>query len=239
MSIRTILITGTSRGIGYETALKLLKQGHCVIGLSRSKTDISHPNFIHYSLDLSILSQLEAFFKNTLKNHPEISAIILNAGVGYFGFLEQLSFQQMQECFNTNFFSHAVLCKIFLPHLKRLSKSDIIFIGSEAALKGAKAGSIYCASKFALQGFFESLKQECLKSHVKVSMIHPGMVRTDFHKNTYFEPGPDPDNAIDTQSLANLILMILESSPYITFDEIRVNPLKKIISFKEKSKIGT
>ena len=237
--MKTVLITGASKGIGLKTSLNLLKKGFSVIGISRQKPDISHPNFTSYLADLSKPLNLETTFSNVLKNHKEISSLVLNAGVGYFGYLEQLSATKMAECLNTNFFSHALLCKSFIAHLKKLTRSDIVFIGSEAALKGSKAGSIYCASKFALKGFFQSLQQECNTSNVRVSMINPGMVRTGFHKNTYFEPGPSSENAIDAESIADVIEMILSSNQNISFDEINVSPLKKVVSFKEKRKVGT
>jgi short-subunit dehydrogenase len=92
---------------------------------------------------------------------------------------------------NLNFVSQSFLAKEFLPALKRKALADLIFIGSEAALAGSRKGSIYCASKFALRGFSQSLRDECAKSSVRVSLINPGMVKTDFFQSLTFEPGEE------------------------------------------------
>lgn len=236
---KTILITGSSRGIGLQTTIRLLEKGYKVIGLSRTKPHLSHPFFTFYPVDLEKIDTLDSLFKQLLSSHKDISVLILNAGIGLFGYLEQLKPEQLTKSMNVNFISQALLCHSFITHLKNLKSSDIIFIGSEAALQGGKAGSFYAASKFALRGFAQSIKQECLKSHVRVSLIHPGMVRTHFYENCYFEPGAEDDQALSPQDIAHVILHILSSSPGVNFDEITLNPLKKVIAFKNKPYIGT
>ena len=69
-------------------------------------------------------------------------------------------------------------CSLLHPKLKRNGNSRVIYMGSEAALRGAKRGSLYCAAKFGLRGFAQSLRQECASSGVHVSIINPGMVNT-------------------------------------------------------------
>ena len=64
--------------------------------------------------------------------------------------------------------------------MKKIGKGDVIFIGSEAALNGSRKGTIYCASKFALRGFAQALRDECSKSSIRVTIINPGMVKTGF-----------------------------------------------------------
>ena len=101
-------------------------------------------------------------------------------GYGHFAELEQFSFAAMQKMMNVNFLSQALLVKTFIADLKKRQNAKIIFIGSECSLSGQKKGSMYCASKFALRGFSQSLRQECRGSNVAVSLINPGMVDTAF-----------------------------------------------------------
>ncbi len=230
--MRTIFITGTSKGIGFQSAIELLDKGHKVIGASRSKQSIKHKNFYPLKLDLSKADQIKPAIKSIVEEHPDISALLLNAGVGLFGYLEQLNEKQLYDSMQINFISHALICKYFIQHLKGKKHSDIIFIGSEAALNGAKAGSFYCASKFALRGFATSLKQECSKNGVRISMIHPGMVKTSFHDQCYFKPGDAKENVILPKDVAQVVISILESNPNISFDEISLSPLKKVLTFR-------
>ena len=89
-----------------------------------------------------------------------------------------------------NLLSHMVMSQLLIPYLKQQSNAKLIFMGSEAALKGAQQGSIYCAAKFGLRGFAQSLRQECSKSGLSVTLINPGMIKTPFFNDLYFEPGP-------------------------------------------------
>ena len=93
-----------------------------------------------------------------------VRALVNNAGIGRMGFLEQLSVRDIRLVVDTNFLSHAIVTRAFLPLLKRQGSGDIVFIGSESALSGGRQGSIYCASKFAIRGFAQSLREECGKS---------------------------------------------------------------------------
>ena len=109
---------------------------------------------------------------------------------------------------------------------------DIIFIGSEAGLLGAKNGSLYCAAKFGLRGFSEALSRDVTKKNIRVSIINPGMVRTDFFKNLNFEPGNDEENAISIKDVSSTVAYILSLSRSTIVDEVNLSPSKKAIKFK-------
>ena len=104
--------------------------------------------------------------------------LIFAAGVGQFGSLEEFSYDQIQALMTINFTSPVLLTRALLPSLKRKTRADLIYIGSEAALKGSRKGAIYCASKFALRGFTQALREECSTDKVRVCLINPGMVLT-------------------------------------------------------------
>ena len=109
---------------------------------------------------------------------------------------------------------------------------DIIFIGSEAGLSGAKNGSLYCTAKFGLKGFSEALSKDVVNNNIRVSIINPGMVRTDFFENLNFEPGDSEENAISLRDVSSTVAYILGLSRNTIVDEINLSPSKKAIKFK-------
>ncbi len=232
---RTILVTGASSGIGQACAISLLRQGHEVIGLTRNCAQfiISHPKFTPHQTDLSDLKNLSTNLKTLATKFPTIDGIVFAAGRGEFGHLEEFSFSQIQELMNLNFISISFLAKHFLPAFKRKALSDLIFIGSEAALKGSRKGSIYCASKFAIRGFSQALREECAKSNVRVSLINPGMVKTEFFDHLNFEPGDEENQHLVANDVADAAAYIINARAGIVIDEINLNPANKVIQFKK------
>ena len=205
-----VLITGATRGIGRATAEKLLEQGCGVVGVGRDhQNGIEHPQYTGIDLDLSDLGSLEKKLSQLAKNHPDVDALVSNAGRGSFGGLEQFSFQQIRESIEFNLMSHIFVVRAFLPQLKRAGSGDIVLMGSEASLRGGQQGSLYCAAKFGLRGFAQSLREECASVNVRIGMIHPGMVRSDFFDGLRFEPGPSHENAILPNDVAEAIWTML------------------------------
>ena len=125
-----------------------------------------------------------------------------------------------------------VITKLLLPHFKRIKIGDIIFIGSEAGLLGAKNGSLYCTAKFGLRGFSEALSKDVSNKNIRVSIINSGMIRTDFFENLNFEPGNDEENAIHLRDVSSTVAYILDLSRNTIVDEINLSPSDKVINFK-------
>ena len=146
--------------------------------------------------------------------------------------VENFSILQIKNFIDTNLTSHIVITKLLLPHFKRIKIGDIIFIGSEAGLLGAKNGSLYCAAKFGLRGFSEALSKDVANKNIRVSIINPGMIRTDFFENLNFEPGYDEGNTINIKDISSTVAYILDLSRNTIVDEINLSPLKKAIKFK-------
>ena len=234
MKDKCVLVTGSSSGIGYEITSNLLDLGAQVIGIARNhdKSNLENKNYITYNCDVSIHDKLEILLKQILKNHPQINCLISNAGYGNFGPLENYSTLQINKFLSTNLTSHLVITKHLLPHFKRNKMGDIIFIGSEAGLLGAKNGSLYCTAKFGLKGFSEALSKDVVNNNIRVSIINPGMVRTDFFENLNFEPGDSEENAISLRDVSSTVAYILGLSRNTIVDEINLSPSKKAIKFK-------
>ncbi len=229
---RVVLVTGASSGIGLATAQKLLQEKHKVIGLSRKKPSIIDPLFSFIPLDLSKLKHIPEALEKLVIDFPEIDAIVANAAQGHFDNLEEISYSKIKEIIELNFLSQAFLAKAFLPSLKKKPRADLIFIGSEAALKGKKKGSIYCASKFALRGFAQALREECASSQVRVSLIKPGMARTPFYQQLSFAPSDEAHSALEADDIASCVQFLLGLHSRAVCDEILLSPLKKSLQFK-------
>ena len=234
MKDKCILVTGSSSGIGYEITSKLLDLGAKVIGIARNhdKSNLENKNYTTYNCDVSVHEKLEILMKQILKNHPQINCLISNAGYGNFGPLENFSTLQINNFLSTNLTSHLIITKLLLPHFKRNKMGDIIFIGSESGLLGAKNGSLYCTAKFGLRGFTESLSKDVSKKNIRVSLINPGMVRTDFFENLNFEPGNNEENTISIKDISSTVAYILALSRNTIVDEINLSPSKKSVKFK-------
>ena len=234
MKDKCVLVTGSSSGIGYEITLKLLDLGAKVIGIARNhdRSKLENKNYTTYKCDVSAHHKLETLLKQILKKHPQINCLISNAGYGDFGPLENFSILQIKNFIATNLTSHVIITKFLLPHFKRIKIGDIIFIGSEAGLLGAKNGSLYCTAKFGLRGFSVALSKDVANKNIRVSIINPGMIRTDFFKNLNFEPGNDEENAINIKDVSSTVAYILDLSRSTVVDEINLSPLKRAIKFK-------
>ena len=230
---RKVLVTGSSDGIGRSITVSLLNSGAKVIGLARdhSKFNPETKNYIKYKTDFSNEEILLNTIAKIIKNHKDLDCLVSNAGFGKFGTLETFSTKEINDFIFTNLTSHMILTNKILPHLKKIRKGNIIFIGSESALKGGKNGSLYSAAKFGLRGFSQSIREESCSKNIHVSLINPGMVRTSFFNNLDFMPGEDKSNAIEPDDIGKIIIDILSTRNGSVIEEINLSPLKKVIKF--------
>lgn len=231
---KQVLVTGSSSGIGYAITKRLLNDSYKVIGVSRTgkASQFENQNYINYNLDLENVNELPGQLKQLAGQLPDLSAIVFCAGRGQFGSLEEFSFEQIKSLMDLNFLGQAYLAKTFLPIFKKRNHGDLIFIGSESALSGARQGAIYCASKFALRGMAQALRDECSRNNIRVAIVNPGMVKSPFFDKQDFEPGGDPENYILPEDVAQAVSYILGSNDKINLDEINLSPMKHVIQKK-------
>jgi NADP-dependent 3-hydroxy acid dehydrogenase YdfG len=222
---KTIVMTGTSRGIGLAIAKKLLVEGHEIIGLARTHT-LNHENYIPKRVDLADLKFLPDHLQAVQREFSEVDALICNAGVWHWGNFEELSFDEMRHILNVNFLSQIFLVKTFLPQMKAQKSGDILFIGSESAQKGPAKQGVYAASKSALATFAKSLRSECATKNIRVTTIYPGSVKTDMFDAAPFSLGEDAMHAILPEDIASLISFLLQGRCGTVFDEIHLSPQK-------------
>lgn len=231
---RTVLVTGASSGIGEATVQQLLKNQFDVVGLARdfSDTVVESDRFEKVEMDFSDIDKLPDLLKALSYRYSNISDLVCCAGQGRFGSLEEFSYNQIKSLMDINFLSQAFTVRAFLPQIKRLGGGNVVFMGSEAALSGGRRGAIYSASKFALRGFAQSLREECAQNSVRIGILNPGMVRTGFFDELDFSHGENTENYIEAQDVAEVIVWMLSSRPETVIDEVNLSPLKKVISKK-------
>ena len=236
MENRTIIVTGSSSGIGQAITKRFLSAGATVIGLARKHHQVYalSDKYQTFEFDMAQLKNIPDFIQSILISHPKLDGFVSSAGSGLFDNLENLSLEQISSYINTNLISQIAMTKYLIPHFKSKKQGDIVFIGSEAALKGAKKSSLYSAAKFGLRGFSQSLREECSSSNVRVSIVNPGMVRTPFFRDLTFNPGDDPENAIEPEDLAEIVYTIFAMRPGTLIDEVNVTPQKKVVNHGPK-----
>lgn len=226
------LVTGSSSGIGLAVSRILLERGCAVIGIARDhqKAAIDDPNFRPLTLDLAEPQAVSERLAELCREQP-IDYLIHCAGQGLFGSIEQFSASQIDHNLRINLTSALVLAHHVVPTMRTRKSGRIVVIGSESALQGGRKGALYCSAKFGLRGFAQSLREDCSRDGIAVTLINPGMTRTPFFDKLDFRPGPDSSNAIDPRDIARLVLQVLDSNPDLVMDEINLTPRIKSLQF--------
>ncbi len=234
LSGKTALVTGVSSGIGLAITQTLLDQQCRVIGIARdfSKVTIVSDSLETHSQDLVNLTQTSSLLKK-LTRENQIDFFIHSAGSGQFGSIEQFSVKQIDQHIKSNLSSALVIAHHIIPAMRKKKFGRLIFIGSESAITAGKKGALYSSAKFGIRGLALSLREDCSKDGITVSLINPGMVKTAFFDNQNFRPGNDSSNFIEAQDIADMVQHILQSNPEIVFDEINMSPRNKTINFNQ------
>lgn len=192
----TVLITGTSTGIGRVTAEVLAQRGWQVFATMRDlqrreKLEVAlkksglqdRVEFIQ--LDLNDAASIEAAVATVLsRTGGTLDAVVQNAGVSVAGAFEDLPGAEIRRVMETNFFGVLELTRALLPSFRAQGDGRILLVSSEAAFMGQPANSIYCASKWALEGWAESLAYDLEPFGIKVILIEPGPYRTQIWRST-------------------------------------------------------
>lgn len=175
---RVVLVTGASSGFGRVIAADLHAAGWRVYGASRraSLGDGVEP----IAMDVDEDASVEAGVAAILAREGRLDAVVCNAGMGVAGPIEETTTAEAKRQFETNFFGVHRVCRASLPHLRARGWGRIVVIGSIAGVFGIPFQGFYSASKFALEGYCESLRIELRGTGVKVSVVEPGDFATGF-----------------------------------------------------------
>jgi NAD(P)-dependent dehydrogenase (short-subunit alcohol dehydrogenase family) len=179
-------ITGTSKGFGLSLVQQLLAKGERVAATSRNKKDIENlipknENFLALEMDLTDEYDVKRALDQTLEAFGRIDVIVNNAGYGLIGALEELSDKESRQNFDVNVFGSLNVIRQALPQLRKQRFGHIINISSIGGYSGDFPGfGIYCATKFAVVGFTESLAMEVAPFNIRTTVVLPGYFRTNF-----------------------------------------------------------
>lgn len=204
---KTILITGASSGIGKATALHFQKQGWNVIATMRSpekETELNKLENVQLEkLDVLDVASIEKAIKNGISKFGKIDALLNNAGYGAYGPLETFPRENIIRQFNTNVIGLMDVTKAIIPHFRENKSGTIVNISSIGGQMTFALGSLYHGTKFAVEGISESLHYEMKEIGVKVKIVEPGFIATDFGGRSFdFQAG----NIEDYQPIINALM---------------------------------
>ena len=205
--MRKVLITGATSGFGKLLVDSFLKNGDFVIASGRqlnSRPEIFENERVKYSrrfleieMDVTLAEQVQQAASQIKQKLGHIDILINNAGFGLFGALEDIQEHEIRYQMEVNFFGTVSVTRAFLPML-RISGGKIFNFSSVFGFMGFPLTSLYCASKFAVEGLTESLRGELAPHGVQVCLIEPGGYRTNFGKNLSWSQA-DPDSIYHVQ----------------------------------------
>ena len=177
-------ITGAGRGMGIDIAQAALAAGHSVVATGRDASRVlaaigEHENLLTVSLDITDPAAAEAATAAAVERFGRIDVLVNNAGNFYAGYFENISDAQLRAQMETNFFGPLNVTRAVLPVMRRQRSGQVITVTSMAGLIGQEFCAAYAASKFALEGWMESLRFDLEPFGIKTMAVEPGFFRTE------------------------------------------------------------
>jgi NAD(P)-dependent dehydrogenase (short-subunit alcohol dehydrogenase family) len=184
------VITGASSGFGLLTAVELARRGWTVVAtmrdlarresLENAARAAGASDRIHsVRLDITETASIPEVVANIVRDHNRIDALINNAGFAMSGFAEDMRLEEIRQQFDTNFFGHVAMTQAVLPTMRAQRSGHIVMVSSISGLVGQPVVSSYSASKFALEGWSETLRIETHSLGIRVVLVEPGAFKTD------------------------------------------------------------
>lgn len=211
------LITGTSSGLGYEMARFLLEEGYTVIGLSRSGTSLDHPNFIDILCDIRDEAAVEEMYELISKHTEVLHVLILNAGIFEMAPLVETSSNEFNDHLITNVTGAFHILKHAIDFVVE-EETHIITVSSIAAKKGLANIAAYSASKFALNGLIESVRDEWEHLGVRFTTLMPGAIITPIWNEE--DDNLPREQMLTIEDFMHVFQMVVTSPSHIQFPEI-------------------
>jgi NAD(P)-dependent dehydrogenase (short-subunit alcohol dehydrogenase family) len=225
---KTVLITGTSSGIGKDAAKFFQSKGWNVIASMRSpeneKELHSLQNTLVSRLDVLDLDSIASTVKAGIEKFGKIDVLVNNAGYGAYGPLESFPREKILRQFNTNVIGLMDVTRAVLPHFRKNKNGIIINISSMGGKMTFPLGSLYHGTKFAVEGITESLRYEVEQFGGRVKIVEPGAIATDFAGRSF-----DFNHDESMTEYQNIVSKITEVMPSMVKNAGPVNIVSKVI----------
>lgn len=234
------VVTGAASGIGRALAARLAREGASLAiadvnqaGLDETSRMINGASgkITTHVVDVSDKEGMAAFVDEVVAAHGRANLLINNAGVGLIGTTEQLSIEDIEWLMGVNFWGVVYGVKYFLPILRQQPQAQIVNISSVFGIIGPAGQSAYAASKFAVRGFTEALRHELAGDNVKVSVVHPGGIKTNIANEA--RPGAGADRAATEKDRA-IFNKVARTSPEAAAERI----VRGVLRDEERILIG-
>jgi len=226
---KVAVITGSSKGIGKAIALNFAKsKEYSSIVINSRRIDeaelvvqeikkTTSCDSIAIPGDVAQEKDCIRLIGETVDKFQRLDVLVNNAGIGIFGKVEKTSIEDIEKVSFTNYFGMIYFTKIFLDSMIRRNSGHIINVASLASSFGIPGMAAYCGSKFAMLGFSESLRRELRKTGVKISVISPIGVKTNFFNNEYFNNKTPMKYMLNPETVSKSVLNSLTSDSFQIF----------------------
>lgn len=186
MNTKVVLITGVSSGIGKATAQVFAQNGWQVIGTARQLTESlpQHPNITLKTLDVTQEESIHQLFSWVEQTHGHLDVVVNNAGFGLFGAFETCSEEDIQQQYEVNVFGLMRMTREAVRVMRKQGSGTIVQISSMGGRLSLPLYSIYNSTKFAVEGFTEGLFYEVEPFGIKLKLVEPGPIKTDFYSRS-------------------------------------------------------
>ncbi len=218
---RTVLVTGCSTGIGRATALRLAKSGHRVFATARQEAaiaDLTDAGCDILPLDVTLEGSMLAAVERVTAEAGGVDVLVNNAGYSQSGAVETLSGEDLRRQFETNVFGLVRMCQLTLPSMRERGGGRIINISSMGANFVFPGGGAYHATKYAVEALSDALRFEVAGFGVGVTIIQPGLIRTEFAATAGagLAPAPEPYREFNEQ-VGEATRRVYEKGPLARF----------------------
>ena len=215
---KTILITGTTSGVGATIAYNYIEKGWNVIGFARGESIFDYPNYKHYQVDVTSCYEMYDIFEQI----DSIDILVNNAAVFKMKSFSDTTLDEIDDMIDINLKGAMYVTKFALQKMEKGSR--IFFINSVAGLEELENQSAYCASKHGLTGFAGVLGEELRSRGIKVTSIHPGGIDTPLWSRDIPYPCGDVSKAISPMELVKVIDFVYNSQFNVEYKTIKMFP---------------
>jgi NADP-dependent 3-hydroxy acid dehydrogenase YdfG len=239
------IITGASSGIGYATALAIADKGGKVVVAARREDRLNEltekiktvgGHVLAIPCDVTDWSQVEALAHKTLAAYGRIDTLVANAGVAIMGPLLDGNPRDWKRAFEINVLGVLYSIKAAVPHMLEHEKGDVILLSSIAGRVANSPFGVYAATKYAVNAIGETLRKEIGKKGIRVTLVEPGGVTTEFIASAIDNLAPGQESPFDRASftrmqpedIARAIVYVLEQPPNVSVNEIMIKPVHQV-----------